>query len=246
MRLGEFFTFSGFAVGALVFVFAAREKRLATPGIGWVALAGFLGGAFGAKLTEWIVSNPALLSSAPNAILNPQSGGRTFIGGVLCGWIAVEIAKWKLGIKRSTGDLFALALPAGEAIGRLGCHFNTCCFGIPSTLAGAIFQHGEWRFPSQLLSSLVAFAIFAVLFSKRKTMVREGDLFRWYLLLYGASRFAIEFTRERHIALGGLSVAQWVCLEIAISGALALWLARRKARVLAPPPEVLSSEALTS
>jgi phosphatidylglycerol:prolipoprotein diacylglycerol transferase len=239
MSIGELFTTSGFVVGALVFFYAAREKRLATQGVGWVALAGFLGGAFGAKLTEWIVSNPALLSAQPDAMLNPNSGGRTLIGGVLCGWLAVEIAKWKLGIKRSTGDLFALALPAGEVVGRIGCHFNTCCFGVESTIFCALYQHGSWRFPSQLLSSFVAFAIFMILWTRRKTIAREGDLFRWYLLLYGASRFGIEFTRERHVALGGLSVAQWVCLEMTITGVLALWLARRKARVLAPAREAV-------
>lgn len=241
MSIGEILTSLAFVAGGLVFFLAAREKKLATEGMGWIALAGFLGGAFGAKLTEWIVSHPQILSSTPEAILNPNSGGRTLIGGVLCGWLAVEIAKWKLGIKRSTGDLFALALPAGEAIGRIGCHFNTCCYGVPSTLACAVYQHEAWRFPSQLLSSAVAFVLFIILWMNRNRMAREGELFRWYLLLYGASRFGIEFSRERHLAFGGLSVAQWVCVETAVVAAIALWRSRRATSgVLAPAPEVLN------
>ena len=212
-----------------MFWWAARKRKLDTEGMGFVALAGFVGGVIGAKLTEWILMHWSTFAANPSAILDPRVGGRTLIGGVLCGWLAVEIAKWRLGIRRSTGDLFALALPAGEAIGRVSCHFNGCCFGTRSTFFYAIYQHDAWRHPAQLYSAGVAAIIFGVLLMLRDKLPREGDLFKCYLLLYGSSRFMIEFFRERTLAVGGLSVAQWICLGIATAGASGLWISHQRA-----------------
>lgn len=222
MTFGEFLTTSSYVVGAFVFWWAARQRKLGTEGMRYIALAGFVGGVFGAKLTEWVLMHPGVFAAHPLAILDPRWGGRTLIGGVLCGWLAVEITKWRLGIRRSTGDMFALALPAGEVLGRIGCHFNGCCFGVPSGMFCAVYQHDAWRQPTQLYSAFMAAVIFGVLLALREKMAREGDLFKCYLLLYGTSRFFIEFLRESDPAPGGLSVAQWVCLGMALAGGLAL------------------------
>jgi phosphatidylglycerol:prolipoprotein diacylglycerol transferase len=229
MTFGSLLTTASYFVGALVFWWAAKRKRMNTEGIGWLAVAGFIGGAIGAKLSEWILGHWSFFASQPLLILDPRTGGRALLGGVLCGWLAVEIAKWKLGIRRSTGDLFALALPAGEAIGRIGCHFNGCCYGVGSTLFCAVYQHGAWRYPAQLISAFVAFAIFVILFLLRDKIVREGDLFKCYLLLYGGSRFFIEFLRERETSAASLSLVQWVCLALAFYGARGLWKTRHAA-----------------
>src|SRR5689334_7089187 len=117
MILGELFTTLGFLTGGLVFWLAARSRRLATEGIGRLVLAGLMCGAIGAKLTQLLASGwPVKIGFFEG--LNPQAGGRALLGGIAFGWLGVEIAKRRLGIKRSTGDLFALALPAGEAVGR--------------------------------------------------------------------------------------------------------------------------------
>jgi phosphatidylglycerol:prolipoprotein diacylglycerol transferase len=230
VTLGTLFTALGYLVGALAFYLAARQRRLATEGIGQVALAGLCGGVLGAKVTEWALTRGSGLVSHPAAFLDPRLGGRTLIGGILVGWIAVEVAKRRLGIRRSTGDLFALALPAGEAVGRIGCFFNGCCCGVASHVPWAVHQHGDWRHPTQLYSSFVAVGLFALLLASRDRMPREGDLFRLYLVLYGAGRFMLEFLRERTPAFGGLSLAQWICLELVVVVTPALVLSHRRAR----------------
>ena len=220
--LGILFTALGYVVGAAVFFMAARRRNRATEGMGWIAIWGLLGGAAGAKLTEWAVGHPELFLAQPLRAFHPAHGGRTILGGIVVGWLAVEVAKRRLGIRRSTGDLFALALPAGEAVGRIGCHFNGCCYGVRSEVAWAVFQHDAWRHPAQLYAAFTAAMIFGILFIVRNRLPHEGDLFRLYLLLIGASRFWLEFLRERNVKSSGLSVAQWACLGLAAYGGMRL------------------------
>ena len=221
MTLGEFFTLLGFLTGALVLWLWSRAQKLNTQGMKYVALSGIVGGVAGAKVTQWLIGEGGGLTSA---ILDPQNGGKSLIGGLVCGWLAVEIAKRVLGIKRSTGDGWALALPAGEAIGRIGCYFNGCCFGTKCEASWAIYQHGAWRHPTQIYSSAAAALIFAILWFARGQLKREGESFKLYLLLYGASRFAIEFARDRSVVWNNLSLVQIICLETAIVAAgLLMW-----------------------
>jgi phosphatidylglycerol:prolipoprotein diacylglycerol transferase len=222
-----FFTALGYLTGGVVFFFAAREKKLATEGIGRIVAVAFLGGVIGAKLTEWIFMGWPFKMS-PALILDPNRGGKSLLGGLLIGWLCAEIAKRRMGIKRPTGDLFALALPAGEAVARIGCYFNGCCFGAETTSSIAIYQHGAWRYPSQIVSSLVAASMFAVLFAVRKGLPREGDLFKLYLAMFGFTRFGLEFIRERESLIWSLSPMQWFCIELFVAGTIGLILSYRK------------------
>src|SRR5947209_3875692 len=116
MTPGTLFTGLGYLTGALALYLAARRRGMASEGIAWVTLAGLVGGVFGAKLSEWVLGHWSDFAAHPAVILDPRLGGRALIGGILGGWLAVEAAKRGLGIRRSTGDLFAPALAAGEAV----------------------------------------------------------------------------------------------------------------------------------
>lgn len=222
MTLGEGLTNLSYLVGAAVFAWAAKRKTLATEGMAVLAGIGFTAGIAGAKLTQVLASGlPA------TAALQPQIGGRALLGGLVFGWIAVEIAKWRMGIRRSTGDLFALALPAGEAVGRIGCYFNGCCYGEKSGVPWAVWQHNAWRHPAQLYSSATALAIFGALLWLDGRKLREGDLFRSYLLLFGVTRFGLEFVRWRESTFEGLSPMQWFCLDLIVIASIGL-LRRKK------------------
>jgi phosphatidylglycerol:prolipoprotein diacylglycerol transferase len=94
--------------------------------------------------------------------------------------------------------------------------------------AWTIHQQGVWRHPAQIYSALSAALLFLILFKVRDSLPQEGDLFRLYLLLYGLSRFVIEFFRERHYTLGQLSMVQLICLEAAIFAAFTLYLSHKK------------------
>jgi hypothetical protein len=51
-------------------------------------------------------------------------GAKTIAGALLGGWIAVEIQKRRAGIGEPTGDLFAVPLAIGIAIGRYNLFYR--------------------------------------------------------------------------------------------------------------------------
>lgn len=242
--LGMLFTALAYVVGAVVFYLAARRRGLATEGVAYVAIAGLCGGVLGARLAEWTFGQWLLALQYPGAFLNPYTGGRAILGGILGGWLAVEIAKRRLGIRRSLGDLFALALPAGEAVGRIGCFLNSDCYGTICTLPWAVYQHGAWRHPAQIYSSAGAAAIFVLLSRLRGRLPREGDLFRLYLVLAGTSRFLVEFFRVRTIGPEGLSLAQWGALGVILLGTTGLIASGRHFRRHLTRPARLPADAV--
>lgn len=189
---------AAYLVGILVFRWAARRRGLDTEGMRILMGAGLIGGLAGANLLQ---------------LLAAGTPGKTIEGGIAGGFLAVVWTKRRLGITRPTGDLFALAIPAGEAIGRLGCFVGGCCYGKVTTAALAVHEHGELRHPAQLYSSLAAASSFAVLvWLERKRILPENGLLYVQIALFCMTRFAIEFVREGNTAEFGLTLAQLGCI----------------------------------
>lgn len=230
MTLGSSLTIAAYILGALVFWRRAREKRVATHGFALLAVWALCGGVLGARVAEWALVLGADFWRRPLEFFSLQSGGRTILGGVLGGWLGVEIGKKHLGIQRSTGDLFALAIPAGEALGRVGCHFNGCCYGQVCDLPFAVLQHGAWRHPAQIYAAASSALIFLVLWRARDRWPHEGDGWKAFLILWGAARFFIEIFRAHGAgaASGSIFNAQWTCLGLIALGCGLLWRARRR------------------
>ena len=74
------------------------------------------GAALGARSLAWL-ANPDATYDLPSVLL----GGKTIVGGLIGGLIGVELVKLAMGIRRSTGDLYAPALAVAIAVGRIGC-----------------------------------------------------------------------------------------------------------------------------
>lgn len=159
--------------------------------------AGLLGGLAGADLVQWLAT---------------RLPGKTIEGGIAGGWIAVVLAKRALGVTRPTGDLFALALPAGEAIGRIGCFIGGCCYGKVAAVAWAVHDRDAWRHPTQLYLSFAAAVSFAVLYAiERRMRLPDNALFYAGGTLFCANRFTVDFFREVAATPLGLTVAQLGC-----------------------------------
>ena len=179
---------AAYAVAAFVFWQVAKRRGMATDGITRVMAAGLIGGLAGANLVQ------LLFTGLP---------GKTIEGGIVGGWLAVIWMKRRLGITRPTGDLFALAIPAGEAIGRIGCFVGGCCYGKAAGVAWAVHDHGLWRHPAQLYLSVAAAACFmALLAIERMRFLPENGLFYLGGALFCADRFIVESVALRDAGEG--------------------------------------------
>jgi phosphatidylglycerol:prolipoprotein diacylglycerol transferase len=171
---------------------------MATEGITRIMAAGLIGGLAGANLVQ------LLATGLP---------GKTIEGGIVGGWLAVIWMKRRLGITRPTGDLFALAIPAGEAIGRVACFVGGCCYGKAAGVAWAVHDHGAWRHPAQLYLSVAAATCFlALLAIERMHFLPENGLFYLGGALFCVDRFIVEFFREGSTTPLGVTLAQVACI----------------------------------
>lgn len=210
MNWGTFLTAMGYVTGGLVFWRLSRKAQLDSKASFVLLATGFTAGILGARLVQ------ALASGQPQSAVDPSSGGRAVLGGVLVGWLAVAGVKKLLKIQASTGRAFAHALPAGEAVGRIGCFFNGCCYGTPSAAPWAVYQHGEMRHPSQLYASMASLLVLALVALYSNKEPSDRNVFLFYLACWGATRLLIEVFRVHDTLWLGLGAMQIAGLETAV------------------------------
>jgi phosphatidylglycerol:prolipoprotein diacylglycerol transferase len=139
-----------------------------------------------------------------------------------------------------TADVTAPSIALGQTFGRLGCFSAGCCYGAASDLPWAVtFRHPETLappgvplHPTQLYSAAANLLIFLFLWGLRKRKRFAGQLFSFYLLLYGLSRFVVEGFRgdfRGSTVLDLLSISQVLGLCSAVVGLLGLILLPRLA-----------------
>jgi phosphatidylglycerol:prolipoprotein diacylglycerol transferase len=147
-----------------------------------------------------------------------QHGGLSWFGGLLAGLI-VSLAYLKrrnLSVYKIL-DLVAPFLALAQAIGRIGCFLNGCCFG-------TIFNF----IPTQLYSSLILTLIFLLLRFLQDRPHQEGKIFFLYLLLYSAKRFFIEFWRaDNPVIFLSLTLFQLISIVVFTLSAIKLFLIKR-------------------
>jgi prolipoprotein diacylglyceryltransferase len=183
----------------------------------WIVVAGMLGAAAGSKLVYWL-SDPWLTAERLQHLdLSYLLGGKSIAGALVGGLVAVEWAKRPLGITRSTGDLFAVPLTLGIAIGRIGCFLaglDDHTHGLPTTLPWAVdFGDGTPRHPAQLYEVLflVLLALFLVRQAGRWQV--EGEQFKALMVAYFGFRFGLELIKPG-VHLAGLNAIQWLSLAV--------------------------------
>ena len=162
-----------------------------------LVVATVLGAALGAKALHHLAS-PSTLAET---LADPRRWleGKTVVGALLGGLMATELAKRRLGVRRSTGDAYALPIAVGIAVGRVGCllaGLDDGTFGSPTTGPWAV-DHGDGvaRHPVALFESLGMGAVALGLWATRSRPWAEGVRFRLVLGSYCALRFAVDLLR---------------------------------------------------
>ncbi len=224
LSLGVFFWARQFVPRPAGLALVAWWKR------GLLVLAGFIGGALGAKLPFVLGAGDGPFSSAAWF-----KDGKTITTGLMGAYLGVELAKTLLKIRVKTGDSFALPLALALAVGRWGCFFNGCCCGVETSMPwGVDFGDGVCRHPTQAYESLFHLGMALVLWN----LLRRGALpcqhLKLYLIAYGVYRFATEFIRPEPEYWLNLTFYQWISLAL-IAGLAGQWLADNGRLIVSGP-----------
>jgi len=153
-------------------------------------------------------------------------GGLTAYGAILGAalgiWIYSRFSKLNFGY---FVDLVAPAIILAQAVGRIGCTINGCCYGTPTLLLwGIIYNHPDALVPRNLLGIPVHpttvyeliynLLVFGVLVKLRGRFKPDGSLFLIYLGLYSLWRLSTDFMRVGTPFLFGLHQAQFIAIIV--------------------------------
>jgi phosphatidylglycerol:prolipoprotein diacylglycerol transferase len=204
----------------------------------WMVLPGILG----ARLT-YLALNWPVYADRPQEVFSLRFEGLTSFGGLGFGLLGFLV--WARRSGTPVWPFLDMAAPGvlvAQAIGRVGCLLNGCCFGRPTDSWFGVHFHGQSgrHVPAQLVdTSLTLAAALALVLWERRGRSGLGQPFALMIVGYGLSRFVYEFLRagtlEEYRAgvassayLGSLPVtsAQVFALVMAALGA-GLYFARR-------------------
>ena len=183
----------------------------------------------GAKLLL-LITDFRTFTADPRELLSLARSGGVFYGGLI---LAVVVALWyirRVGLPLwTTCDVFAPGIALGHVIGRFGCLFAGCCYGLPTKMPWGITFTDQFAkdnvgtmlntplHPTQLYEAGAEFLILMVLlWTERKGRPFAGRTFWLYMLLYAVSRFVIEFFRgDERGTVGMFSTSQFISVLLA-------------------------------
>jgi phosphatidylglycerol:prolipoprotein diacylglycerol transferase len=200
-----------FLLGVIYIYRTARKKNISFDPLLSIAYIMIFGGVLGARLfyvlfhldefrEDWLSS------------FNPFHGGQFGIAGLnLYGGILTAVILTYIYLRRkrmpilATFDLFAPTIGLGLIFTRIGCFFNGCCFGTPTTLPwGVVFPTDSIPFytfgsehlhPAQLYSSLYGLLLFIFLHWRLKHKIFDGQVLALLFMIEAIFRYAIEYVR---------------------------------------------------
>ncbi|MEP7013498.1 MAG: prolipoprotein diacylglyceryl transferase family protein [Acidobacteriota bacterium] len=215
------FVLLGVVVATVLYLRAARRAgRLDDDHLAVLAGA-LIGGVLFAKLgVVWRYLGDGAGHSLADLALR---GGQSVLGGLAGAYLGALGIKRILGMRRSTGELFAAPVALGIAIGRVGC-LLTELPGRPADLPWSVTVDaaraasipgfpvawiGRPLHPSFAYEIAFHLAAFVLLLRLARDREWAPDLFKVYLAIYAPVRFLLEWTRANPPIALGLSGSQW-------------------------------------
>ncbi len=232
---------------------APMARRHADDMVFYVTLGIILGGRLGYVLFY----RPAFYLQNPLEIPQLWDGGMSFHGGVIGVSLGILWMARKHGLEwLRIHDYVACCIPFGLFLGRLANFTNAELWGretdvpwavrFPEMIDGFSFL-GPPRHPSQiyeaLLEGVLLFAILFYMFWKTRARYRPGQLVGAFILVYGISRFVVEFFREAdgHLVdfsrITHLQMGQWLSLPMILGGLFLILTAHRRAATVRAIPQ---------
>jgi phosphatidylglycerol:prolipoprotein diacylglycerol transferase len=173
----------------------------------WAIPLGFIG----AKLVH-VMDNLGYYIAHPAHIAD--GAGLAIFGAILGSMLGLYIhCRLRRVPFAPIADLAAPGIILAQAIGRVGCTINGCCYGLPSSLPWAVtWTHpnsyaplGIAVHPTQVYELLWDLLVFGVLWWLLRGRLRpSGSLFAAYLTMYSLGSFLIRFLRGDVSAFAGI------------------------------------------
>lgn len=198
-----------------------KTQVLSNDTIATAALVGIPSGIVFSKILH-VIDQAGYYYHNPGKIFSGE--GLTIWGAVLGATIGIWLySRFSRKFKFSQfGDIIAPGIILAQAIGRIGCTFNGCCYGVESHSSCAVIYTNPNSYapigipvlPTQIFEIGYDLLVFVVLLSVKRKLKAEGSLFLLYFALYGAWRFGIEFIREGTPFVLGLHQAAFIGLLV--------------------------------
>ena len=183
------------------------------------AMVGIPSGVIGARLFH-VIDYASYFWAHPAEIITGFGTGLAIYGAV----IGAALGLWIYS--RAThksfaylADVIAPGIILAQAIGRVGCTLNGCCYGDVTDIFCAItYVNGNQIVgpvqPTQVYEIIYNLIVFGVLLKLRNRLRPDGSLFLVYLAAYSAWRFGIDFIRPNRALLFGLHEAQLISIVV--------------------------------
>ncbi len=230
MSVWHFFFISALAVAFLVFLFLSKKEKIQYKIAIPIFAFATLGGIYGAELWS-IIKGSANTFNMKSFLLFQAS--HSWYGGLLSGILIVSVSSMILRVNNfQILDALYPGVTAGISLGRIGCFFAGCCPG--EICESEVFKIFNYRHPFALYDSLINLGIFFFLFKRinSKNIKSQGEVFFSGLILYGISRFLLEYVRINPRVIFGFSAPQIVsCALIIYSTASLVIIRARKANL---------------
>ena len=199
---------------------ARRGANVSYDTVFTAALVGIPSGIIFAKLLhvidlwEYYIQNPGQIISGAGL-----TAWGAVLGAALGIWIYSRVSRFQFGY---LADLIAPGIILAQAVGRVGCTINGCCYGLPTSLPwGVIYTHpnslaplGVATHPTTVYEIIFNLLVFGLLFTLRGRLKPDGSLFLIYLSLYSSWRLGTDFLREGTPFLFGLHQAQVIAMIV--------------------------------
>lgn len=205
----------------VIYIICQRGKKLSQKETIDLLIYELFGILLGAKLYSLLISFKKI------DVLNFNYLGLSSCGAVIGALLFVYL--FSLRYKKNFIDILgdcSISIPLMYSLGKIGCFFVGCCYGIKYNGIFAVTYHysmiapnGTPLFPVQIAESIVFFVVFIYALimniTKRFTINKLGIL----SILCGLGKFLLDFLRESHSGIF-LSINQIVCLMFIFLGGI--------------------------
>jgi len=235
-----------FLVGTWIALREARRLALDQDKVVNVVLVVLVASVLGARAL-FVLEHVQEFRREWGSVFAVWQGGLTLYGGVVAGTVAGLVAARKMGLPMwSVADALTPSLALGTALGRVGCYFNGCCYGQPTSMPwGVVFPTDSFAglefgnvpiHPSQLYFALSSLLLFGVTWLLRGRLGIPGTTYWIFMGLFALVRIPLDFTRayEPEAMLGRagtfeITESQVTSLALALFSTLMILRLRRQA-----------------